>query len=49
MICKAAEPIVAVGAIIAGIPMVDKINLTDFKDGQRVTVDGYKGLVIVEE
>lgn len=35
-----SEPIVAVGAIIAGIPMVDRIDITQIKTGDWVTVDG---------
>jgi predicted aconitase with swiveling domain len=46
-----AEPIIAVGAIISGIPMVDKPEtgnrvLETVKDGQRISVDGSKGLII---
>jgi len=44
-----AEPIIAVGAIISGIPMVDKPEMDVFKllkDGQRVEVDGDGGLII---
>jgi len=48
IICKEAEPIVAVGAIIAEIPMVDKPEVFDFKDGQKVTVDGGRGLILVQ-
>jgi len=43
-----AEPIVAVGAIIASIPMVDKPMRDPFeliKDGMRVRVDGEKGII----
>ena len=43
-----AEPIVAVGAIIAGIPMVDRLEqdpLSIIKDGVVVTVDGTRGEV----
>ncbi len=39
MICEEAEPIVAVGAIIAGIPMVDHPESFDFKTGEWVRVD----------
>jgi len=34
------ETIIAVGAIIAGIPCVDKVEITKIKQGSRVTVDG---------
>ena len=41
-----AEPIIAVGAIISKIPMVDKLEKDPFsilKDGQEVKVDADKG------
>ena len=41
-----AEPIVAVGAIISNIPMIDKVNKNIFQeisDGDFVEVDGDKG------
>ena len=43
-----AEPIIAVGAIISKIPMVDKLDgdaYSRLKDGMRVKVDGGKGIV----
>ncbi|NLD57165.1 MAG: DUF126 domain-containing protein [Methanomicrobiales archaeon] len=42
-----AEPIIATGAIIGGIPMVDRIDLSLpwFRDGAVVTVDGDAGTV----
>lgn len=43
-----AEPIIAVGAIISKIPMVDSPQINPFKvlkDGQRIEVDGDKGLI----
>ncbi len=46
MVNLEAEPIIAVGAIISKIPMVDKLEkdpLTFLKDGQKVKVDGEKG------
>lgn len=40
-----AEPIIAVGAIMAGIPMVDRPedSVMDMEDGTVVTVDGSAG------
>jgi len=35
-----SEAIVAVGAIISGIPMVDLVDLTQIHTGDRVSVDG---------
>ena len=34
------EPIVAVGAIISGVPCVDKIDISKIGKGVRLTVDG---------
>jgi predicted aconitase with swiveling domain len=45
-----AEPIIAVGAIISGIPMVDQPKEDIYKllkDGQKIIVDGEKGIVLV--
>ena len=46
MINLEAEPIIAVGAIISKIPMIDKLEKDPFtflRDGQKVSVDGEKG------
>jgi len=40
-----AETIVATGAIIGGIPMVDSIDFHFFRDGERVEIDAVKGVV----
>jgi len=43
-----AEPIVAVGAIISGIPMIDKVDEKIFDlldDGDIVEVDGDRGIL----
>lgn len=43
-----AEPIIAVGAIISKIPMLDKLEKDPFsilKDGQEVEVDADKGAI----
>ncbi|QDA31217.1 DUF126 domain-containing protein [Thermococcus indicus] len=44
-----AETIVATGAIIAGIPMVDGIDVSRLRSGERVKVDADSGEVEVEE
>lgn len=41
-----SEAIVAVGAIISRIPMVDQVDIDQIRTGDRVTVDG--GCVTVE-
>ena len=40
LINKEGETIVAVGAIISEIPCVDKVDITQIKNGQKVKVDG---------
>jgi len=40
-----SEAIVAVGAIISDIPMVDQVDITQIHDGDWVVVDGDKVLV----
>jgi predicted aconitase with swiveling domain len=46
-----AEPIIAVGAIIAGIPMIDRIGVPviQLKSGIQVTVNGDTGEFMYEE
>jgi predicted aconitase with swiveling domain len=46
-----AEPIIAVGAIISKIPMVDKPEADIYrmlKDGMMITVDGEKASIEIE-
>jgi len=48
MINSESEPIVAVGAIISGIPLVDRMEQDPFKflkNGDTVRVDGTNGVV----
>ena len=40
IICEESEAIVAVGAIISHIPMVDKIDISQIKTGQTVKIEG---------
>ncbi len=40
MIVKESEPIIAVGAIISDIPMVDQIDISKIKTGMKVKIDG---------
>lgn len=52
IICEEAEIIVAVGAIISEIPMLDKLEgdiFTIFKDGMKAKVDAKAGFVEVGE
>jgi predicted aconitase with swiveling domain len=49
IINEEAEPIIVVGAIISGIPMVDKLEGNAYariRDGAQITVDGDKGAII---
>lgn len=47
IVCKEADPVVVVGAIIADIPMVDLPEVFGFKSGQRIRIDGNVGEVEV--
>ncbi len=51
MINLQSEPIVAVGAIISGIPLVDRIpeDLLSIEDGTEVVVDANEEVVRIEE
>lgn len=52
MINIESEPIVAVGAIISGIPLVDKLErdpYTLLKNGYRVKVDGSNGFIEIKD
>ena len=40
-----ADPVVVVGAVIAEIPMVDQIDISEIRTGDVVEVDGGKGIV----
>jgi len=40
IIVKESEPIIAVGAIISDIPMVDKVDISKIKTGMKVKIDG---------
>ena len=42
---QVADPVVVVGAIIADIPMVDKIDIQQIETDDKLEVDGHKGLV----
>jgi len=42
---ETADPVVAVGAVIAEIPMVDKVGISHIETGDTVEVDGVTGVV----
>ncbi|MFH1424930.1 MAG: DUF126 domain-containing protein [archaeon] len=47
IVCRETETIVAVGAIIAEIPMVDKVDISGINSGDKLKVDGDQGEVII--
>ena len=49
IINETADPVVVVGAVIAEIPMVDKIDISQIRSGDIVEVDGDKGIVKILE
>lgn len=49
IIAEDAETIVATGAIISEIPMVDRIDISRIKSGQIIEVDADKGVVILHD
>ena len=48
IINKETETIVATGAILAGIPCVDHIDIENIKDGDNIILDATKGEVTVK-
>jgi len=42
-VCREAEPIVATGAILAGIPCVDRVDISSIADGEPLVVDAESG------
>jgi predicted aconitase with swiveling domain len=40
-----ADPVIVVGAVIANIPMIDQIDISQIKTGDLLEVDAYKGFV----
>ncbi len=45
IINQTAEPIVATGAVMAGVPLVDQIDLSLLREGDQCLVDGDEGTV----
>jgi len=45
IINEECEPITAVGAIISNIPCVDKIKVSNIKNGDKVRIEGEKVMV----
>jgi len=42
---QTADPVVVVGAIIANIPMIDRIDINQIRTGDTVEVDAYAGVI----
>lgn len=42
---QTADPVVVVGAIIANIPMIDKVDISQIKTGDLIEVNGREGIV----
>ncbi len=40
-----ADPIVAVGAIISGIPMVDNVNIDKIPNGTKISINADLGMI----
>jgi predicted aconitase with swiveling domain len=49
IINQTADPVVVVGAIIAGIPMIDKIDIRKIPNGEQAEVDADSGIVKLRE
>lgn len=49
IINKESETIVATGAILGKIPMVDKIDISKLKNGDKIILNGNKGIVEILE
>ncbi|ACX73292.1 protein of unknown function DUF126 [Methanocaldococcus vulcanius M7] len=45
IINKECETIVATGAILGGIPLVDMVDIEKIKTGDKILIDGDKGIV----
>lgn len=48
IINEETETIVATGAILAGIPCIDKIDISNIKDGDELVLDADSGLVKIK-
>lgn len=42
-----ADPVVVVGAVIANIPMIDRVDISQVKTGDLVEVNGCSGIIRV--
>ncbi|MGE5605549.1 MAG: DUF126 domain-containing protein [Bacteroidota bacterium] len=44
-----AESVVVIGAIVADLPMVDKIDISKIETGDYITMDASQGIVTVDK
>jgi predicted aconitase with swiveling domain len=49
IINQTSDPVVVVGAIIADVPMLDKVDIKQISTGDVVTVDAYEGILTVHK
>jgi len=49
IINQSADPVIVVGAIIADIPMIDKVDIKQIETDDEVEVDGKKGIVKIRK
>lgn len=47
LINRRADPVVVVGAVIASIPMIDQVDLSQIRTGDMIEADAYSGIVKV--
>jgi len=47
MLVQEADTVVVAGAIIADIPMIDQIEITQISAGDEIEIDGSKGIVTI--
>jgi uncharacterized protein len=40
ILCRECDPVIAVGAILAGIPCLDNVDVASIPDGTAVRIDG---------
>ena len=49
LVNRSAETIVTTGAVISSVPMVDCVDVSLVRDGDRVAVDGSKGYIEIKD
>ncbi|MEM2385766.1 MAG: DUF126 domain-containing protein [Candidatus Bathyarchaeia archaeon] len=49
IINRRADPVIVVGAVIANIPMIDQVDISQIRTGDLVEVNGYSGIIKVSK